>query len=281
MQKRDVGRTGERVSVVGFGGIVVMDETPKAAGEYVGFAVDNGVNYFDVAPTYGNSEERLGAALRPYRKDVFLSCKTAERGKEKARVELESSLKRLHAGYFNLYQLHAVNTLEEMETVLGKEGALQTFIQAKKEGLIKNIGFSSHSEETALKLLEEFAFDTVLFPVNYNCWLKEGFGAALVEKAGKMGTAVLAIKALAEGEWEKGEKKNWAKCWYRPVDTFEKASLALRFTLSKPVTAAVSPGHFEFFKWMVEAEKYLKPLLKEEEALLFTPGNNPKPLFKK
>ena len=107
IEKRSLGRTGAKLSVIGFGGIVVRDTTPAEASALVKLAIDKGINYFDVAPSYGNAEVMLGPALEPYRKNVFLACKTTERSREKSRIELEQSLKNLRTDHFDLYQLHA------------------------------------------------------------------------------------------------------------------------------------------------------------------------------
>ncbi len=82
IEKRSLGRTGAMLSIIGFGGIVVKDATPQQASEVVKFAFDSGINYFDVAPSYGDAELKLGPALEPYRKDVFLACKTGKRKKD-------------------------------------------------------------------------------------------------------------------------------------------------------------------------------------------------------
>src|SRR5512133_465712 len=95
LERRALGRTGEKLSIVGFGGIVVMNATPEQASERVRHAIDAGVTYFDVAPSYGNAEQMLGPALEPYRKSVFLACKTQGRTKAEAEKELESSLRNL------------------------------------------------------------------------------------------------------------------------------------------------------------------------------------------
>ncbi len=108
IEKRSLGKTGEKLSMIGFGGIMVDKATTEESAIWVKEAIDNGINYFDVAPSYGNAEEMLGPALEPYRKDVFLACKTGERKKEGARKELEQSLKYLRTDHFDLYQLHAV-----------------------------------------------------------------------------------------------------------------------------------------------------------------------------
>ena len=110
MESRPYGSTGIELSAVGFGGIVVMDETPADADRYVAEAIDRGVNYFDVAPSYGNAEERLGPALEPFRNRVFLACKTGKRDAAAARASLQESLKKLRTDRFDLFQLHAVTT---------------------------------------------------------------------------------------------------------------------------------------------------------------------------
>ncbi len=115
MEKRVLGSTGERLSVVGFGGIVVRNETPESAKELVAEAIRRGINYFDVAPSYGNAEERLNPALEPYRDSVFLACKTEQRTRDDARVALHTSMERLRTKRFDLYQLHGVTTMEEVD----------------------------------------------------------------------------------------------------------------------------------------------------------------------
>ena len=98
MERRALGKTGERLSIVGFGGIVVKDETDGSASQLVAQAIERGINYFDVAPAYGNAEVRLGPALEPYRDQVFLACKTQKRDKAGAARELRRSLERLRTG---------------------------------------------------------------------------------------------------------------------------------------------------------------------------------------
>ena len=110
MQKRPYGTTGIDLSIVGFGGIVVKGVTAKQADLDVGWAIDQGINYFDVAPRYGNAQEMLGPALEPYRSGVFLACKTTKRDAAGAREELENSLRLLRTGHFDLYQMHSMKT---------------------------------------------------------------------------------------------------------------------------------------------------------------------------
>ncbi len=279
LERRRYGRTGVELSVVGFGGIVVMDEDPSSAARIVARAVERGINYFDVAPTYGNAEERLGPALEPYRESVFLACKTGKRQREEATAELHQSLERLRTDYFDLYQLHGVTRLEEVDQIMGEGGAIETLIEARDQGLVKYLGFSAHSEAAAIALLNRFEFDSVLFPFNWVCWHQGGFGRSLVEKALGRGAAILALKALAKRKLNKGEERVWPKCWYAPVEDPEEAALALRFTLSLPVTAAVSPSHAELMWWACDAAEALMPLSDEEAERVAEKTEGLEPIF--
>jgi aryl-alcohol dehydrogenase-like predicted oxidoreductase len=268
MEKRAYGRSGDTLSVVGFGGIIVMNEQPAAAARFVSEAIDRGVNYFDVAPSYGDAEEKLGPALEPYRNRVFLACKTGMRTAKEAMAELERSLVRLRTDRFDLYQHHAVTTLEDVEKILGPEGAMETFVKARRKGMVRHLGFSAHSEEAALALMDAFDFDSILFPFNWACWLKGGFGKAVLARAREKGVTCLALKTLAKRKWREGEEKKWPKCWYKPVDTYEEAEKSVRFTLSMPVTAGVSPSHVELFRWMCDAADKLGTMAPPDEEEL-------------
>src|SRR4051794_7840700 len=248
MERRPLGKTGQELSIVGFGGIVVMNAEPAEASRVVAEAVDRGVNYFDVAPSYGNAEERLGPALEPHRDRVFLACKTGKRTRDEAAAELRESLRRLRTDHFDLYQLHGMTTQADLETATGPGGALEAFVAARDEGLIRHIGFSAHNVDVALELMERFPFASILFPVNWTEYFNAGFGPQVVERAVQKGVGRLCLKAMARQKWPEGaDKTAWPKCWYEPCTDPAEASLALRFTLSQPVTAAVPPGEASLF----------------------------------
>ena len=280
MEKRKLGKTGESLSIVGFGGILVTDTTTEEASKHVAAAIhERGINYFDVAPSYGNAEEMLGPALEPYRKDVFLACKTGKRTAEEAEQELQRSLETLRTDHFDLYQLHAVKTQEDVETILGPGGALETFVRARERGLVRFLGFSAHSEEAASALMDAFDFDTILFPFNWACWHKGRFGPSTLAKAQEKGVGILALKTMAKRRWKEGEQRRWTKTWYSPVDTYEEASLAVRFTFSKPITAGPCPGHAELLAWMSDAADAFTPLTPEEDAELAQKAQDIDPIF--
>lgn len=279
MERRKLGKTGELLSIIGFGGIVNMNEEQRDADKYVSEAIERGINYFDVAPAYGNAESKLGPALDGKRKNVFLACKTEMRTAAQAEAALHNSLKLLKTDWFDLYQLHGVATLEEVETITGPKGAMETFVKAREKGIVRYLGFSAHSEEAALALLDRFEFDSVLFPVNWASYMSNGFGTQIMEKAREKGAGRLALKAMAKSNWPEGADRIYNKAWYEPISEKEHAQLALRFTLSQPVTAAIPPGDIRLLRWALEAAEDFKPVTSEEIELLKYKGSGIRPLF--
>jgi len=281
IERRSLGRTGEMLSVIGFGGIVVKDARPEDASVLVKLAIDSGINYFDVAPSYGDAEIKLGPALEPFRKDVFLACKTTKRTKAESRAELDQSLQHLRTDHFDLYQFHAVTTLEEVNTILGPGGAMETFQEARKQGKIRFIGFSAHSVEAAMALMDRFDFDTILFPVNFATWHAGNFGPQVLSRAQEKKMGILALKAMAKGPWPQGaDKTRYPKCWYEPLSAQEDARMGLRFTLSHPVTAALPPGEGELFRLALTLSDRLQPLSKHEISMIKENALKTNPLFK-
>lgn len=281
IEKRSLGSTGEMLSMIGFGGIVVKDADPAEAWSLVKLAIDAGINYFDVAPSYGDAEVKLGPVLEPYRKGVFLACKTGKRSNVEARAELEQSLKNLRTDHFDLYQHHAVTTLEDVEKIFSPEGAMVTFLEAKRQGLIRYIGFSAHSVEAAFAMMERFDFDTILFPFNYATWNSGNFGPQVLARAREKKMGILALKAMAKGPWAKGaDRSKYPKCWYEPLTTPEDIRMGLRFTLSHPVTAAVPPGEAELFKIALSLRNDIKPLKKADIQNIKAKAAAVIPLFK-
>jgi predicted aldo/keto reductase-like oxidoreductase len=281
IEKRSLGRTGEMLSMIGFGGMLVNGATPKESSDLVKLAIASGINYFDVAPTYGDAEIKLGAALEPYRKSVFLACKTTKRKSNEARAELEQSLKHLRTDHLDLYQFHAVTSLEDVDTIHGPGGAIETYLKARKEGKIRFIGFSAHSVEAAMAMMDRFDFDTILFPVNFTTWHTGNFGPQVLARAQEKKMGILALKSMAKGPWPEGaDKSKYPKCWYEPLTGKEDIRMGLRFTLSHPVTAAITPGDAGLFKMALNVSDSLTPLNSEEVQLIKEKALSGTPLFK-
>ncbi len=280
MEKRILGKTGEQLSIIGFGGIAVSGVEQSEANELVREAIDSGVNYFDVAPSYGNAQERLGPALEEFRKDVFLACKTVERGKEGAAAELRESLKMLRTDHFDLYQLHGMASDDDFQKAMGPGGAIEALVKAREQGLTRYLGFSAHSAEVALALMDRFDFDTVLFPINWVCYFNANFGPQVIAKAKDKGMGRLALKAMARTTREKGERNEYPKCWYKPVTDPEETALAIRFTLSQPLTAAVTPGDSRLLRRALDVGNEFQPLTDAEYEDLRRRAVGLEPIFK-
>jgi aryl-alcohol dehydrogenase-like predicted oxidoreductase len=282
LDKNNLGKTGQKLSIIGFGGIVVMNAQPDVAAKAVADAYKRGINYFDVAPSYGDAEIKLGPALKPYRDKVFLACKTAKRDKQGAKQELDNSLKNLETDHLDLYQLHALTDVEkDVKAAMAADGAIQTFLEAKKAGIIKYIGFSAHSPQAAAAAMNEFDFDTIMYPVNFCTHFHSNFENEVLKVAKKKKMGILAIKAMALQKWQndQAKRKEYSKCWYEPIDNPKLAKLALSWTLSQGVTAALPPGDEKLFRLALELAPNCKKLKESELDELETTAKSLQPIL--
>lgn len=283
LPRRPYGHGGPNLSVIGFGGLVISGLPQAQANRIVARAVGRGVNYFDVAPTYGDAEARLGPALKPYRSSCFLACKTTRRDAAGAKAELEQSLERLQTSFLDLYQLHALKDVAaDVDPAFGKGGALETLVEARRAGLVRHLGFSAHSEEAALTAMDRFAFDSILFPVHFSSWYAGGFGARVVEAARARNVTILALKPLALRPWlpKSPLRERYSRCWYEPVTDPELVDLAVRFTLDQPVASALPPGDEELFWTAVDCAVGVRPLGEAERERLRAAAAGLEPLFR-
>ena len=265
MQYRMLGRTGFNISAVMYGGIVsaahysdtVMPGDGHAASDcYVSWAVDQGVNYFDVAPSYGDAQAMLGPSLAPYRKDVYLACKTACRDRENAEKEMLASLALLKTDYFDVYQLHGLATMDELDRAFGPGGAMELLLSMKRRGIARRLGITCHSEAVALKALSLYDFDTVLFPFNWHMNMAHGMGNALIRAAKAKNLGLLCMKSMIERAWSDDERRasKYPKSWCKPLDVEGDPAMllaAMRYALSLGVDALVPPGNFDHFRFAV------------------------------
>ncbi len=271
MPRRTLGRTGLEVSIVGFPGLSLVHEEQDVCTAAVQDALDSGVNFFDVAASYGrgDAEIKLGNALKDVdRGRYYLANKTRLRDKESARKELELSLERAHTDYFDLYQLHCLIQQEEVDQALGPGGAMETLIEAREEGKARFLGFSAHSTRAALEVMSRFRFDTVMFPINFIEFFQMEFGKQVLELAAEQGAAVLAIKPLCRGAWPEGMERT-RRWWYRPVEEQGEVDLAMRFTLSQAgVVSGFPPAFLDLAAKAFAAGRAYRPPTEEEQEQL-------------
>jgi aryl-alcohol dehydrogenase-like predicted oxidoreductase len=283
MPRRRLGRTGRDVSIIGFPGLALAHERDASTcGPALHRAFEHGINYFDVAPAYGNgtAEVRMGEGLQGIPRDkIVLACKTGQRDAAGARRELERSLGRLKTDHFDLYQLHAMRSREDVEEVLAPHGALEAFVKAKQEGKVRWLGFSAHSQEAALALLKAHPFDTVMYPVNFIEHFSHQFDQSVMERARTDGAAVLAIKPMCAGAWPKGMERN-RENWYRALEDEKEIEQALRFTLSiDPVVAALPPAFLDLAEKAFALGKSYRPATAADIAQMQALAAKYRPMF--
>jgi len=268
MEYRTLGRTGYRVSVLTIGGCGPgVAPIEKEAIEAVENAIKAGLNMVDIAPSYGEAEVRLGEVISKNRKKLIIAEKTLERSEEGAWKELKLSLERLKTEYFDIYQFHAVGSLEELNKIFSENGAMKTFLKARDQGLIKYIGITVHKDMRIVqKALERFDFDTVLIPVTaislINPTPDNDFRPVLrIAKDRNIG--VIAIKAIARRRWKSQQRY---QTWYEPFEDESDVEKAVNFTLSQDgVTTYSMACDIRLWPKIIKAGEKFRKLSEEEQ----------------
>lgn len=218
MEYRPLGRTGWQVSVIGMGCAMLGNFGMEHGIRLVRRELEWGVNYFDTARNYGDSEIKLGIALKDVREQVFVSTKTNEPSQEGAWRQINESLERLGFDYVNNIHLHSLESDEDIARRLGSGGALQALLRAREEGLTQYLGCTSHRADVLLKALQRFPFDLILVPMNL---VERQPLEALIPYCRAHGVGITIMKPVATG--------------------LLPARLALKWLRTQPIDVAV-PG---------------------------------------
>jgi aryl-alcohol dehydrogenase-like predicted oxidoreductase len=283
MQQRKFGRTGHMSTIVIFGGFAVGTIPQEEADAVMEQLLEHGVNHIDVAPSYGDAELRLGPWLEKYRDRFFLGCKTQLRDRQEARDELHRSLGRLRVDRLDLYQLHAVTTMEGLDQCFAPGGSMETLVEAREQGLTRYLGITSHGLQAPavqIEALNRFDFDSLLFTLNFKLWANEQYRRDVTQllqiTAGRdLGTMV--IKTWERGPW--GDQEHRYHTWYEPFDDPEMVAKAMRFNLSFPVTGVISAGDARLLPMILDAAERYTPMFEEEQADLLATAEQYEPLF--
>ncbi|WP_018256278.1 aldo/keto reductase [Halomicrobium katesii] len=262
METRPLGDTGQDSTVVTFGTIALNWLEQEGADQLVEHVLDYGVNHFDVAPTYGDAELKLGPKLRQHREEIFLGCKTQQRDYEGAWGMLERSLDRLGVDSIDLYQVHGLEYDDELDEITGDDGALRAFREARAEGLIDHIGLTSHSEPAlvldAIDRIDDL--DSLMFPLNPVVAAKDDGDhdyEAVLDRAHAADIGTLGIKAFAAGSWpdtdDLPEADRPFANWYRPVTAPDEIRRRFDFAASQGLTSVVSVGDPKLVTMILEA----------------------------
>jgi len=247
MQKRRLGRTNLNVSIVGFGGIPIIGASVKDAVKMIRRAFDLGINYFDTARAYGDSEEKFGMALRDVRDRCIIATKTHQRTKEEAaRIGLKQSLRNLGTDRIDLVQLHGIDDEKTLEKAISQEGSLAALKVARSQGKIDFIGISGHSPYVLAKAIRTGEFDTVLVPLNL---LFREASEELIPLAKELDVGVIIMKPFGGTELEfvqhqmlvevkTIDRKEFDRIFGTGID---KTRLSLRFVLAHDISTTI-PG---------------------------------------
>ena len=283
METRRFGRTGHMSTVAIFGAAGLSGSSQEEADRAMEQIIEAGVNHIDIARSYGEAELRVGPWMPRERGRFFLGSKTTERTREGAWKELQETLQRLQTETLDLYQCHAVTTMEELDKVTMKGGALETLVKARDEGLTKYLGITGHgvnAPEIYLEALRRFDFDSVLFPLNFVQMANPRYRKYAEEliatcKARDVGTMV--IKAITKAPW--GDRPHTATTWYEPFDQMEDIQPAVNFSLSYEVTGLCTAGDTRVLPMFLQAcENYTRLNPEEIEQKIKSSGQY-EPLF--
>jgi aryl-alcohol dehydrogenase-like predicted oxidoreductase len=273
MITRRFGRTEHLSTAAIFGAAALGKVTQEEADRAVRALIEAGVNHIDVAPSYGDAELRLAPWMKRERRRFFVGCKTLERSRAGARQEMERSLERLEMDSFDLYQLHAVNTFTELESVVAPNGALEACVAARAEGLTRYLGITAHGLQAPsilIKALHEFDFDSVLVPVNARLFANTAYrddALALLNLCRVRNVGVMAIKAVAKQPW--GSRPHTYASWYEPFEQAPEIQRHINFALSQDVTGLCSVGDVSLLpRFLAACEKYAPMNAGEQEALM-------------
>jgi len=246
MQKRRLGRTKLKVSIIGFGGIPIVQASVPKAVEMIRRAYDLGINYFDTARVYGNGEEKLGTALEDVRDNIVIATKTHQRTREDAaRAGLKQSLQKLRTDRIDIVLLHGIDDEKTLEQAMATEGSLTAVKEARKEGKVNFIGISGHRPLILAKAIRTGEFDIILVPFNI---INREATEELLPLAKELDIGVTIMKPFGGADLSFAARELWA---YRVPEKAEfnrimgegtaKTERSLRFVLAHDIHTIV-PG---------------------------------------
>jgi diketogulonate reductase-like aldo/keto reductase len=230
------GRTGHASTRVIFGSWALSKATQAEADRVLSMLLEYGVNHIDTAPMYGNAEKCIGSWMKQHRNDFFLATKSRKRTYKGAWEDLQRSLTRLRVDYIDLWQLHGLTNPAGWGKVMGPEGALEAFVEARDKGLVRFLGVTGHGNKVPAmhkRSLERFDFDTVMLPYNYLLMQNPRYAADFDELVGlcrKRNIAVQTMKSIAR--WPcGGRSKTYNTYFYEPLETQDAIDKSVHWSL--------------------------------------------------
>jgi len=259
MQTRPFGKTGQQFPILSFGGQRIVDEhncTEDEAVQIVNTAIDRGIRYFDTAWIYSNgqAETRLGKVVKYRRAEMWIATKTWDTTRDGARRQLETSLQRLQTDHVDEWRLHNVWDFERLDQFTGKGGALEAAIQAREEGLVRNISISCHTDPQILvEALNRFPFDSALMALSALDHFILSFAEEFLPLANARGVATIAMKVLGLGSLTHEVERSLRYAFSLPVSTVivgmeSMAQLEQNLAIAESFTPMTDAERLAFFK---------------------------------
>jgi predicted aldo/keto reductase-like oxidoreductase len=250
------------------GGACFMASTAGEAERPFREAIERGVNHLDIAPGYALAEQAVGPHLPAVRDRLFVACKTGRKNAGGVRAQLEESLRRLRTDHLDLYQLHGVTGLADLET---RSAAAEVLLEARERGLVRFVGITGHdlgAPAAHAEALRRWNFDTVMFPIYPRVWADPQYrqdAEALLAECAARDAGAMVIKACASHPWADGEVTHTT--WYAPQTDAFAIRRGVRFALSTPgITGFCTPGDLELLDLALDAAEAFTPMSDAERA---------------
>ena len=283
LPKLQFGRTGHESTRTLFGAAAFWDSSQDDANRTLDLLLEYGVNHIDTAASYGKAELRLGPWLKHHRDKFFLATKTEKRTYQGAKEELHCSLELMKTDHIDLWQMHLLVEPDEWDTAMNEGGALEAFIEAREQGLVRFLGVTGHGVTVAdmhLKSLERYDFDSVLLPYNLTMMQNPDYAAGfekLTAVCQKRNVAIQTIKALSRGPW--GDKPKTKNTWYEPFTSQEEIDLAVHWILSQPGVFLNTVGDTTLLPKVLDAAKRFDPSIPQARITTKMASVDMVPLF--
>jgi len=267
--KLTFGRSGHLSTRLLFGAASLSRVSQAQADQTLDVLLSYGINHIDTAASYGEAEVRIGPWMKAHRKDFFLATKTEQRTYQGAKAELQRSLERLRVDSVDLWQMHVLVDEDGWQTAMGPDGALEAFIEAREQGLVRFLGVTGHGLQAPdfhRRSLERFDFDSVLLPYNPQLMADPAYAAgfeALAATCQEREVALQTIKSISSGPWD-GHDRTRAT-WYKPLEDQAHIDTMVHWVLSRPGVFLNTVGDIDLLPKVLEAGTRFDPAMKQAD----------------
>ena len=283
--KQKFGRTGNQSSQIIFGSYALSNATQDEADQVLKILLDYGVNHIDTAPMYGNAEKCIGAWMKKNRDKFFIATKSRSRSYEGAWKNLQRSLEQLKVDYIDLWQMHGLTNQAGWEKAMGPGGALEAFIQAREEGLVRYLGVTGHGNRVAgmhVQSLERYDFDSVMLLYNYRQMLIPKFASdfyELLKICREQNVAVQTFQSIAWRPIGKGERK-YNMYFYEPLESKEAIEKSVYWAMGLKDSFVITAGDIQFIPKMLDAAERYEERPSDEQMKTLVEKYDIQPIFK-